>query len=70
MANEQRTFDLVCPNSKRVFGGGYETNFDATIVPIASFPVSPTTWRVTVRLSQPVAATFNFRVYAVCATAN
>jgi hypothetical protein len=70
MANEQKTFDLVCPNSKRVFGGGYEAQADAAVVPIASYPSSQTAWRVVIRLSQSAAASFNFRIYAVCATSN
>jgi hypothetical protein len=70
MANEQRTFDLACPTGKRVLGGGYETIADATVVALSSFAPTQTSWRVTVRLSQATAATFSFRVYAVCAFSN
>jgi hypothetical protein len=70
LANEQRSFDLVCPNSKRVFGGGFEATVDAVLVPIASFALNQTTWRVTLRLSQSTALTFPLRIYAVCATSN
>ena len=70
IANEQKTFELVCPNSKRVFGGGYEMIADAAVIPISSFAPSQTSWRVTVRLSQATAATFSFRIYAVCALSN
>jgi len=70
IANEQKTFDLPCPNGKRVFGGGYEMIADAAVVPISSFAPSQTSWRVTIRLSQPAAATISFRIYAVCATSN
>jgi hypothetical protein len=69
IANEQKTFDL-CANSKRVFGGGYEMIADAAVIPISSFAPSQTSWRVTIRLSQPTAATFSFRIYAVCALSN
>jgi hypothetical protein len=35
---------------------------------IASFPPTAFSWRVVVRLSDPTATTFSWRVYAVCAT--
>jgi hypothetical protein len=36
--------------------------------PLASFPPTVDSWRVTLRLSQDTNATIQFRVYAVCAT--
>ena len=42
IANEQKTLNLVCPKSKRVFGGGFEMIADAAVVPISSFaPARP-----------------------------
>jgi hypothetical protein len=70
LANQQTTLEVVCPAGKRVFGGGYESNANAVVHPLASFPPNVTTWRVVLRLSQDTSATFTFRVYAVCATAN
>jgi len=70
IADQQSTMDVTCPVGKRVFGGGYETSANAIVHTLASFPPTQSSWRVTIRLSQPTAATVLFRVYAVCATAN
>jgi hypothetical protein len=67
-ANAQTTLELACPNGKRVLGGGFEASVNLVLHPIASFPPTPSSWRVVVRLSQDTAATFSWRVYAVCAT--
>jgi len=67
-ASAQTTLEVTCPNGKRVLGGGFEANVDLTLHPIASFPPTAFTWRVTVRLSQSTAASFSWRVYAVCGT--
>jgi hypothetical protein len=67
--NAQATLEVTCPNGKRVLGGGYDsTPVNAVLHTIASFPPSAFTWRVVVRLSQPDALTFSWRVYAVCGT--
>jgi len=70
LANQQSTLEVACPTGKRVLGGGYETNANAVVHTLASFPPTQSTWRVVVRLSQDTAATFTFRVYAVCAFSN
>jgi len=70
LANAQTTLEVACPTGKRVLGGGYETNANLVLHTLASFPPTQTTWRVVLRLSQDTAATFTFRVYAVCAFAN
>jgi hypothetical protein len=58
---------------KRVFGGGYETTSTTGSVPgvlvVSSSPTSVSSWSVTLRLSQDGTATFQWRIYAVCATA-
>ena len=66
------TMSVTCPVGKRVVSGGYDTSNVTTIVlhPIANFPPAPDSWRVVLRLSQSAGATFQFRVYAVCATAS
>ncbi len=66
------TMSVTCPVGKRVVSGGYDTSNVTTIVlhPIAMFPPTPDSWRVVLRLSQSAGATFQFRVYAVCATAS
>jgi hypothetical protein len=51
-------------------GGGYQSVANAVLHPVASYPPDQFSWLVTLRLSQDTAATFQFRVYAVCATAN
>ena len=69
----QTTFlDVACPTGKRVFGGGYESSANAVVHTISSFPLTQTSWRVVLRLSQeaPPSVTFTFRVYAVCAFSN
>ena len=69
-ANQTVTLSVACPAGKRVFGGGYESVTGLAIVhPIATYPPTVDSWRVTLRLSQPTDATIQFRVYAVCATA-
>jgi hypothetical protein len=68
LANAQTTLEMTCPNGKRVLGGGFEANVNLALHPIASFPPTPSSWRVVVRLSQDMGATFSWRVYAVCAT--
>lgn len=71
-ADAAATMSVTCPVGKRVVGGGYDTSNTTAIVlhPIAMFPPAPDTWRVVLRLSQSVGATFQFRVYAVCANAS
>lgn len=69
LANQQTSLDLTCPNGKRVLGGGYDsTPINGVLHTIASFPVTAFSWRVVIRLSQPDAAAFSWRVYAVCGT--
>ena len=70
-ANQQSSMDVSCPTGKRVLGGGWETNNpSANVHALSSYPLTQSSWRVVIRLSQPDAATFGFRVWAVCATAN
>ena len=67
--NATTTMNATCPVGKNVISGGYESSVGAWILhPVASFPPAVNMWRVTLRLSQDAAATFQFRVYAVCAT--
>ena len=66
--NTTRTMDVTCPVGKNVVSGGYDSSIGAWVLhPVASYPVAANVWRVTLRLSQDVPATFQFRVYAVCA---
>jgi hypothetical protein len=64
------TLDVACPTGKRVLGGGYESSANAAVHTVASFPLTQTSWRVALRLSQDGPVTFTFRVYAVCAFSN
>jgi hypothetical protein len=69
-ANQTVTLSVACPVGKRVFGGGYESvTGNAIVHPVAMYPPTVDSWRVTLRLSQSADATIQFRVYAVCATA-
>ncbi len=71
MPNQQSSLDVTCPTGKRVLGGGWETNNpSANVHALSSYPLSQTSWRVVIRLSQDTAATFGFRVWAVCGFAN
>ena len=71
LANQQTSLDVTCPNGKRVLGGGWETNNpSANVHALSSYPLTQSSWRVVVRLSQDTGATVAFRVWAVCATAN
>jgi hypothetical protein len=57
---------VTCPVGKRVLGGGYESSTGFVLHPVASYPPTVDSWKVTLRLSQDT-ATIQFRVYAVCA---
>jgi hypothetical protein len=67
--NQTTSAVSVCPAGKVVIAGGYESSTGAFVLhPVASFPSAiENGWRVTLRLSQVAAATFQFRVYAICA---
>jgi hypothetical protein len=67
-ANATTTLTVTCPAGKRVLGGGYESYGNATLHPMASYPFTVDSWRMTLRLSQDTGASIQFRVYAVCAT--
>ena len=67
--NGTTTLSVACPIGKRVMGGGYESTIILPLHPVASFPPTVDTWRVTLRLSQDTGATIQFRVYAVCGNA-
>src|SRR4030095_13962507 len=69
VANGTATMSVTCPSGKRVLGGGYESSTVFVLHPVASYPATVDSWKVTLRLSQD-AATIQFRVYAVCATIN
>jgi hypothetical protein len=66
--NSTTTLTATCPAGKNVIGGGYESSVGAWVLhPVSMFPPAIDSWRVTLRLSQVPAATFSFRVYAICA---
>ena len=67
-ANGTTTLTLACPVGKRALGGGYESVGSAVLHPMASYPPTVDSWKVTLRLSQDTPATIQFRVYVVCAT--
>lgn len=61
-----------CPAGKRAVGGGFESLLNAShMLPIGSFPVSDTTWRVMLRNTWSSSmSNVQVRVYVICATAN
>jgi len=69
VGNTTTTMSVTCPVGKRVVSGGYDSQHATGVLlhPVAMFPPTWDTWRVTLRLSQDTAATFQFRVYAICA---
>jgi hypothetical protein len=73
LTGTQTTTQVVSCGAKRVFGGGYETSSTTGSIPgvlvVSSYPTSISTWSVTLRLSQDASATFQYRVYAICASA-
>jgi hypothetical protein len=72
--DETKLMEVSCLTNQRVFGGGWEVtppaNTVVSVYPLASFAPTQTKWRVVVKNSQSTAATFNLRVYAVCAFSN
>lgn len=60
----------TCPEGKRAIGGGFESLGNASqMLPIASYPVTATTWRVMLRNTLSTAlSTVQVRVYVICAT--
>lgn len=68
--NQTTTLSAACPAGKIAVGGGFDYSGNvAPITPVASFPAAADTWRVMVRLSQVSAASFQGRVFAICAAA-
>jgi hypothetical protein len=65
------TASVSCLAGRRVLGGGFDSApGSANVLTVASFPPTVDSWRVSLRISsQDAAATIQFRVYAVCATA-
>ena len=61
--------DATCPAGKQAIGGGFQSlGFGQTMLPIASYPLNETTWRVTLR--NPTNLQINMvqiRVHVVCA---
>jgi hypothetical protein len=65
--NGTTTLTVTCPTGKRVLGGGHESSAGFNLQPVASYPLTVDTWKVTLRLNQESAATVQLRVYALCA---
>jgi hypothetical protein len=69
--NQTTTLNVVCPSGKVAISGGFDYSGNVAVtMPVASFPAAPDTWRVMVRLNQVGAATFQGRVFAMCAAAH
>lgn len=64
-AGAYRTLTAMCPNGKRVLGGGVFTSSASADIPV-SFPAFDTGWRADVR--NPTASPFTAQAWAVCAT--
>jgi hypothetical protein len=65
--NQTVALNATCPAGKVAIAGGFDVSGNtASLTPVGSFPFSPDTWRLLVRLSQIGAATFQVRVYALC----
>jgi hypothetical protein len=66
--NVTSSLSADCPPGKVAIGGGFDLGGNTVpVTPVASFPATPSSWRVLARLSQVTAASFQGRAFAVCA---